>query len=102
MTRGKVSRIVVTRDEKPIGRNLTGRDLLPVSTLFGPSLFGDDHTYQTSEGTATGPQRKEQIFRPSGIRTYFLARDVMKDHRITISQDSDLVRCRPNNGNESN
>jgi CBS domain-containing protein len=90
MTRGKVSRIVVTRDKKPIGI-VTGRDLLPVSTLFGPSLFGDDDTYQTSEGTATGPQRKEQIFIPSGIRTYFLARDIMKYDPITISQDSDLA-----------
>jgi CBS domain-containing protein len=40
MTRGKVSRVIVTRDEKPVGI-IIGRDLLPVSTLFGPPLFGD-------------------------------------------------------------
>ena len=92
MTRGKVSRVVVTRDEKPIGI-ITGRDLLPVSTLFGPSLFGDEAlgSAQAAEETVTSPQRKEQIFIPSGIRTYFLARDVMKYDPLTISQDSDLA-----------
>lgn len=92
MTRGKVSRVVVTRDEKPIGM-VTGRDLLPVSTLFGPSLFGDEAhgSDQAAEEMATSPQRKEQMFIPSGIRTYFLARDVMKYDPITISQDSDLA-----------
>jgi CBS domain-containing protein len=92
MTRGKVSRVVVTRDEKPIGI-ITGRDLLPVSTLFGPSLFGDEAlgSAQAAEEIVTNPQRKEQIFIPSGIRTYFLARDVMKYDPLTISQDSDLA-----------
>lgn len=92
MTRGKVSRVVVTRDEKPIGI-ITGRDLLPVSTLFGPSLFGDEApgSAQAAEEIVTSPQRKEQIFIPSGIRTYFLARDVMKYDPLTISQDSDLA-----------
>ncbi|MGB7559639.1 MAG: CBS domain-containing protein, partial [Nitrososphaeraceae archaeon] len=92
MTRGKVSRVVVTRDEKPIGI-ITGRDLLPVSTLFGPSLFGDEAlgSAQAAEEIVTSPQRKEQIFIPSGIRTYFLAKDVMKYDPLTISQDSDLA-----------
>lgn len=93
MTRGNVSRIVVTRDKKPIGM-VTGRDLLPVSTLFGPPLFGDE-TYDGDQAAiemaATSPQRKEQMFIPSGIRTYFLAKDVMKFDPITISQDSDLA-----------
>ena len=93
MTRGNVSRIVVTRDKKPIGI-VTGRDLLPVSTLFGPPLFGDeapDVDQAAVEMAATSPQRKEQMFIPSGIRTYFLAKDVMKYDPITISQDSDLA-----------
>lgn len=93
MTRGNVSRIVVTRDKKPIGI-VTGRDLLPVSTLFGPPLFGDeapDIDQTAAEMVATSPQRKEQMFIPSGIRTYFLAKDVMKYDPITISQDSDLA-----------
>jgi CBS domain-containing protein len=92
MTRGEVSRVVVTRDEKPIGI-ITGRDLLPVSTLFGPSLFGDEAlgSAQAAEEIVTNPQRKKQIFIPSGIRTYFLARDVMKYDPLTISQDSDLA-----------
>lgn len=93
MTRGNVSRIVVTRDKKPIGI-VTGRDLLPVSTLFGPPLFGDethDGDQAAIEMAATSPQRKGQMFIPSGIRTYFLAKDVMKFDPITISQDSDLA-----------
>jgi hypothetical protein len=68
--------------------------MLPVKVFFGPPLFGDEAygTNQTTEGTATSPQRKEQIFipsGPSGIRTYFLARDVLKYDPITISQNSD-------------
>jgi CBS domain-containing protein len=31
------------------------------------------------------------MFIPSGIRTHFLAKDVMKYDPITISQDSDLA-----------
>lgn len=93
MTRGSVSRIVVTRDKKPIGM-VTGRDLLPVSTLFGPPLFGDethDGDQAETEMASTSPQKKGQMFIPSGIRTYFLAKDVMKFDPITISQDSDLA-----------
>jgi CBS domain-containing protein len=92
MTRGKISRIVVTRDEKPIGI-ITGRDLLPVSTLFGPPLFGDQAltSDQAVEEIATSTRKKGQIFIPSGIRTYFLARDIMKYDPITISQNSDLA-----------
>ena len=54
MTRGKVCRVIVTRDEKPIGI-ITGRDLLPVSTLFGPPLFGDQApgSDQAAVGIAT-------------------------------------------------
>lgn len=93
MTRGNVSRIVVTPDKKPIGM-VTGRDLLPVSTLFGTPLFGDeapDGDQAAVEAAATGSQRKEQMFIPSGIKTYFLAKDVMKYDPISISQDSDLA-----------
>ena len=87
MTRGKVSRIVVTRDQRPIGI-ITGRDLLPVSTLFGEEVLlgGNQDTEET-----TMKHRKGQIFIPSGIRAYFLARDVMKYDPITIDEDSDLA-----------
>jgi CBS domain-containing protein len=92
MTRGKVSRVVVTRDEKPVGI-ITGRDLLPVSTLFGPSLFGEEifGSSQGAEEMISSTQRKQQVFIPSGIRTYFLAKDVMKYDPLTISQDCDLA-----------
>jgi CBS domain-containing protein len=89
MTRGKVSRIVVTRDRRPIGI-ITGRDLLPVSTLFGEeALLGGN---QETEETAMR-HRKEQMFIPSGIRAYFLARDVMKYDPITIAEDFDLAEA---------
>ena len=93
MTRGKVSRVIVTRDEKPIGI-ITGRDLLPVSTLFGPSLFGDEILGGAQEGSeemVRSKQRNKQVFIPSGIRTYFLAKDIMKYDPLTISQDGDLA-----------
>jgi len=94
MTRGNVSRIVVTRDEKPVGI-VTGRDLLPISTLFGRPLFGDEVSNgdraEIAKIELARPQRKEQMFIPSGIRTYFLAKDVMKFDPITILQDSDLA-----------
>jgi CBS domain-containing protein len=89
MTRGKVSRVVVTRDRRPIGI-ITGRDLLPVSTLFGEEvLLGDN---QETEETSNR-HRKEQMFIPSGIRAYFLARDVMKYDPITIAEDFDLAEA---------
>jgi len=45
----------------------------PIKVFFGPPLFGDEPygTNQTTEGTATSPQRKEQIFIPSGIKNIF-------------------------------
>ncbi len=39
MTDNKISRIVVTRNRKPVGI-ITGRDLLPISLLFGIGIYG--------------------------------------------------------------
>jgi CBS domain-containing protein len=66
---------------------------LPVSTLFGPPLFGDQApgSDQAAVEIATSTQRNGQMFIPSGIRTYFLAKDIMKYDPITISQNSDLA-----------
>ncbi len=93
MTRGKISRIVVIQDNRPIGM-ITGRDLLPVSTMFGTSLPEDE---SNGSGEAVpeiaNSQKNERIFIPSGIRTYFLAGDVMKYNPITVSKDTDLAEA---------
>jgi CBS domain-containing protein len=85
MTDNKVSRVVVTRNRRPVGI-ITGRDLLPISLLFGTGLNG--HQWHVSE--QAGARRREQILIPSGIKAIFLAMDVMKYDPITITSDSDL------------
>jgi CBS domain-containing protein len=85
MTDNKVSRVVVTRNRKPVGI-ITGRDLLPISLLFGTGING--HRWHISEPAEA--RRREQILIPSGIKAIFLAMDVMKYDPITITSDSDL------------
>jgi CBS domain-containing protein len=85
MTDNKVSRVVVTRNRKPVGI-ITGRDLLPISLLFGTGING--HRWHISEPAKA--HRREQILIPSGIKAIFLAMDVMKYDPITITSDSDL------------
>jgi CBS domain-containing protein len=85
MTDNKVSRVVVTRNRRPVGI-ITGRDLLPISLLFGRGL--NRHSWHVSEQAEA--RRREQIFIPSGVKAIFLAIDVMKYDPITIASDSDL------------
>ena len=85
MTDNKVSRVVVTRNRRPVGI-ITGRDLLPISLLFGTGINGrSSHVSEQAE-----ERRREQILIPSGIKAIFLAMDVMKYDPITITSDSDL------------
>jgi CBS domain-containing protein len=88
MTDNKISRIVVTRNRKPVGI-ITGRDLLPISLLFGTGI--DGHHWAPPE--TGGAHRREQILIPSGIKAIFLAMDVMKYDPITITSDSDLAEA---------
>jgi CBS domain-containing protein len=91
MVNNKVSRIVA------IGI-ITGRDLLPMSAL--------SDTYFTIYQTDTHKKRvgsehvEEQVlpkrqkysqYVPSGVKSIFLAKDVMTHDPITISKDSDLA-----------
>ncbi|HEY7081712.1 MAG TPA: CBS domain-containing protein [Nitrososphaeraceae archaeon] len=85
MTDNKVSRVVVTRNRRPVGI-ITGRDLLPISLLSGTGING--HSWHVSEQTEA--RRREQIPIPSGIKAIFLVMDVMKYDPITITNDSDL------------
>ena len=85
MTDNKVSRVIVTRNRRPVGI-ITGRDLLPISLLFGTGI--DGHSWHVSEQAKA--RRREQILIPSGIKAIFLAMDVMKYDPITITNDSDL------------
>jgi CBS domain-containing protein len=69
-----ISRVVVARDERPVGM-ITCRDLLPISSLVG----GDFEKYRQSKLT--------------GIKAIFLARDVMRYDPITIRSDYDLAEA---------
>jgi CBS domain-containing protein len=88
MINNKVSRIVVKRDEKPVGI-ITGRDLLPVSALFMTAAYAV--YWRTREDLIA--LRKEQKFLPSGIKSIFLAREIMKHNPITVTRDTDLAEA---------
>jgi CBS domain-containing protein len=88
MNSHKVSRIVVVKNDHPIGI-ITGRDLLPVSAVvFGTGTFG---SYWTSREDLVEQRKKNQAFIPSGMKAIFIASDVMTPNPITISEDSDLA-----------
>lgn len=88
MNSHKVSRIVVAKNDHPIGI-ITGRDLLPVSAVvFGTGTFG---SYWTSREDVVEQRKKNQAFIPSGMKAIFIASDVMTPNPITISEDSDLA-----------
>jgi CBS domain-containing protein len=82
----KVSRIVVVKDNVPVGI-ITGRDLLSVSAMFGTGTFGSYWTLRED----LVEQRKKQAFIPSGIKPIFIAGDVMTQNPITIREESDLA-----------
>jgi CBS domain-containing protein len=69
---------------------ITGRDLLPVSAVFGTGTFG---SYWTLREDLVA-QRKKQAYIPSGIKAIFIASDVMTPNPITISEDGDLADAR--------
>jgi CBS domain-containing protein len=94
MADNKVSRIVVTRNHKPLGI-ITGRDLLPVSGLFGTRMYGSSYWTTTTTPKEKEPifKRKEQMFIPFGIKAIFLARDVMRHDPIVIRKNSDLAEA---------
>ena len=86
---------------KPIGI-ITGRDLLPVGVLSDPFFNryqSDTPKEQTTsdERVASPPptkiQRKCPKYIPSGIKSIFLARDVMTHDPMNISKDSDLANA---------
>ena len=86
MTTHKVSRIVVVKDGHPAGV-ITGRDLLPVSTMLGTDTFG---SYGTSREDLI-EQRRKQAYIPSGMRAIIIARDVMTSNLIVMSEGDDLA-----------
>jgi CBS domain-containing protein len=80
----ELSRIVVTRNRKPVGI-ITGHDLLPLSVLFGTGRAG---RYWTTQEELVS--RRRNI--PSGIKSVLLAEDIMKYDPITIARNSDLAQ----------
>ena len=86
MSSHKVSRIVVVKNEHPVGM-ITGRDLLPLSAVFGRGTFGSYWTLKEDRLE----QRKKQAFIPSGMKAIFIASDVMTPNPITIGEELDLA-----------
>jgi CBS domain-containing protein len=81
----ELSRVVVTRNRKPVGI-ITGHDLLSLSILFGTRIAGK---YWTTEEELIS--RRQNI--PSGIKAVFLAEDIMKYYPITIANNTDLAQA---------
>lgn len=81
----ELSRVVVTRNRKPVGI-ITGYDLLPLSVLFGTRIAGK---YWTTEEELIS--RRKNI--PSGIKAVFLAEEIMKYYPITIAKNTDLAQA---------
>jgi CBS domain-containing protein len=81
----ELSRVVVTRNRKPVGI-ITAYDLLPLSVLFGTRIAGK---YWTTEEELIS--RRNNI--PSGIKAVFLAEDIMKYYPITIAKNTDLAQA---------
>jgi CBS domain-containing protein len=88
MTDNKISRVVVTKNNRPVGI-VTTHDLLPVSSLFGTGAYGRFWTTQKKEIS----KRREQRFIPSGIKNAFLVSDVMTEDPICIQIDSELTEA---------
>jgi CBS domain-containing protein len=88
MVDNKISRVVVARNRKPVGI-ITGRDLLPISSLFGTGIYGN---YRNRQEVPIALSEKQE-FIPSGIKAIFLASDIMKYDPITIAGGSDLVEA---------
>ncbi len=93
MSDNQISRVIVTRDHKPIGI-VTGHDLLPVSILFGTGVWIglSPSRYWTSQEELVA-RRRIQRFIPAGIKAIFLAGDMMKYDPITIAKDADLIEA---------
>lgn len=101
MANNKVSRVVVTKDSKPIGI-ITGRDLLPMSILSDAYFNRYQSDIPKDQGTTVeytdgvvSPKMQKRYPKhiPSGIKSIFLAREVMRYDPITISKDSDLANA---------
>jgi CBS domain-containing protein len=88
MNDNQISRVIVTRDHKPIGI-VTGHDLLPASILFGTGAPGG---YWASQEELVA-RRRAQRFISAGIKAIFLASDMMKYDPITIAKDADLTEA---------
>ncbi|HEY6883264.1 MAG TPA: CBS domain-containing protein [Nitrososphaeraceae archaeon] len=81
----EISRVVVTRNRKPVGI-ITGHDLLPLSVLFGTRTAGKSWTAEEELLL----QRRNM---PSGMKAFFLAEDIMKYDPITIEKNTDLAEA---------
>lgn len=81
-----ISRIIITKNNSPIGI-VTFRDFLPISSFIVPGFLED---YENSDSP-----NKENVFKfiPVGARSILIALDIMKLNPISINQDQDLTEA---------
>jgi CBS domain-containing protein len=84
MTSHKISRVVVKKNNKPIGI-VTARDFLPISLIHGTGSLG----YWT-KGTDMFLSKKHQRFIPSGMMGAVLAQDIMTSSPIIVHMNTDI------------
>jgi CBS domain-containing protein len=82
----KVSRIIVVKYGQPVGI-VTSRDLLPVGAVFGTGTAGK---YWTTRPEMVAKKR-QQWYIPSGVKSAFVASDVMTRDPIATKVDDDLA-----------
>lgn len=87
MVNNNVSRVVVTKNQKPVGI-ITEHDVMPLSAVADPYF----NRFVTDAFSAKDFRPGQtQVSIPSGIKSIFLARDLMKGDPITITKDCDLA-----------
>lgn len=87
MVNNNVSRVVVTKNQKPVGI-VTEHDVMPLSTLVDP--YFNRFVTNAAEIKDFRPGQT-QVTVPSAIKSIFVARDLMKGDPIMITKDSDLA-----------
>jgi CBS domain-containing protein len=84
MTSHKISRVVVKKNNKPIGI-VTARDFLPVSLIHGTDSLGN---WTTRADRALS--KKHHRFIPSGMMGAILAQDIMTSSPIIVHMNTDI------------
>lgn len=86
LNRYNISRIIITRNNIPVGI-VTLKDFLPISSFFFPGFFED------RKNTDSSIKENDFEFIPVSARSAIIALDIMKSNPISINQDQDLTEA---------